>query len=125
MTASCAAYVVCTLPIHAHRIQHSTAQHTTARTTLRGCSAAPRSPRHPKSVPTWAAVPISVTGALLYLASSELLLRLRIDDPLDAAPLHLTCGAWGAISIGLFGSKVRPRLALVVCVSACAVMCSV
>eukprot|EP00005_Dracoamoeba_jomungandri_P010188 CAMPEP_0174269910 /NCGR_PEP_ID=MMETSP0439-20130205/42684_1 /TAXON_ID=0 /ORGANISM="Stereomyxa ramosa, Strain Chinc5" /LENGTH=220 /DNA_ID=CAMNT_0015358927 /DNA_START=56 /DNA_END=719 /DNA_ORIENTATION=- len=31
-----------------------------------------------------------------------LLVFLRIDDPVDAAPVHLFCGAWGVFAVGLF-----------------------
>ena len=29
---------------------------------------------------------------------------LRVDDVVDASPVHLFCGAWGLISVGLFAS---------------------
>ena len=35
--------------------------------------------------------------------------RLRIDDPLDAAPVHFFCGAWGVLSVGFFATEVRPE----------------
>ena len=31
-----------------------------------------------------------------------LLQKLRIDDPVDASPVHGFCGAWGLIAAGLF-----------------------
>ena len=31
-----------------------------------------------------------------------LLDRLKIDDPVGAVPVHLFCGVWGTLSIGLF-----------------------
>jgi len=50
----------------------------------------------------WAACVIGVIGAGAYNFGSWLLLRLRIDDPLDASPLHFCCGLWGVVSVGLF-----------------------
>ena len=32
-------------------------------------------------------------------------MRLKIDDPLDASPVHLFCGIWGVIASGLFANK--------------------
>ena len=37
--------------------------------------------------------------------SVEQLKKLKIDDPLDAAPVHFFSGAWGCIAVGLFGTK--------------------
>ena len=31
-----------------------------------------------------------------------LLQKLKIDDPVDAAPVHGFCGMWGCIACGLF-----------------------
>lgn len=28
----------------------------------------------------------------------------KIDDPVDAAPVHLACGVWGLLAVGLFAS---------------------
>eukprot|EP00951_Prasinocladus_malaysianus_P012653 scaffold94547_cov24-Prasinocladus_malaysianus.AAC.1 len=30
---------------------------------------------------------------------------MKIDDPLDATPVHMFCGMWGALSVGLFATK--------------------
>ena len=38
-------------------------------------------------------------------ASSKLLLRLQIDDPLEAFPMHGACGAWGCLMVGLFATE--------------------
>ena len=56
-------------------------------------------------VDAWASVIIGFIGAFVYFASSRLLLRLKIDDPLDASPVHLFCGIWGVIASGLFANK--------------------
>ena len=41
-------------------------------------------------------------GGVVYQAASMLLQKLRIDDPVDASPVHGFCGAWGLIAAGLF-----------------------
>lgn len=37
----------------------------------------------------------------MYIGAEWLLLRLRIDDPLNAIPVHGFCGAWGTIALAL------------------------
>ena len=54
------------------------------------------------SVRPWAAVVIGILAVPIYLSASELLKRLKIDDPLDAAPVHCFCGAWGTLAVGIF-----------------------
>ena len=56
-------------------------------------------------VPIWAAFPIGIISAFVWHGLSILLQKLHVDDPLDAAPIHLGCGVWGAIAIGLFGDR--------------------
>ena len=46
------------------------------------------------TVETWAAVVIGITAGWVYLAISKLLIRLRIDDAVDAIPVHMGGGAW-------------------------------
>ena len=41
-------------------------------------------------------------GGFVYQAASMLLQKLKIDDPVDACPVHGFCGAWGIIAAGLF-----------------------
>ena len=54
------------------------------------------------TVETWAAILIGFFGGLFYLLASRLLVRLRIDDAVDAIPVHLVGGAWGVLATGLF-----------------------
>merc|ERR1712150_193168 len=44
---------------------------------------------------------IGIIGGIVYYASSQMLLRLHIDDVVDASPVHYFCGIWGVISAGL------------------------
>ncbi len=62
-------------------------------------------------VEPWAAVIIGSVSGLLYLLSSKLLVRLRIDDAVDAVPVHMTNGVWGTIAVGLFATSEKILLA--------------
>ena len=59
----------------------------------------------------WAAIIIGFFAGLIYLFSSNALLRVRIDDAVDAFPVHMSNGAFGSIAVGLFGSPSRLELA--------------
>ena len=48
---------------------------------------------------------IGAVSGLVFLGFSNLLMRLDIDDPLDACPVHLGGGAWGLIATGLLSSS--------------------
>ena len=50
----------------------------------------------------WHAVVIGAAGGGLYIAASSLVVRARVDDPLDAFATHGACGAWGVIAAGSF-----------------------
>ncbi len=56
-------------------------------------------------VEPYAAVCIGAIGALVYIGAAMLLLALKIDDPLEAFPIHGACGFWGVIAVGLFNVK--------------------
>ena len=47
---------------------------------------------------------VGALGGLIYRSCSHLLLRLGIDDPLEAAPIHGACGIWGLLAVGLFAN---------------------
>ncbi|MDR2020839.1 MAG: ammonium transporter [Treponema sp.] len=49
------------------------------------------------------AVIIGGLGGLVMLGASVLLVRLRIDDAVDAIPVHLAAGIWGTLAAGIFG----------------------
>mmetsp|Transcript_16116 Transcript_16116/g.30672 ORF Transcript_16116/g.30672 Transcript_16116/m.30672 type:complete len:533 (+) Transcript_16116:247-1845(+) len=53
----------------------------------------------------WSAVVTGSVGGWVYMLSSMLLVRFRIDDAVDAIPVHLFNGAWGVIATGLFSSE--------------------
>lgn len=41
---------------------------------------------------------------MLVIWVTDLLEYVRIDDPIGAVPVHLGCGIWGTLSIGLFAT---------------------
>eukprot|EP00899_Mesostigma_viride_P015607 jgi/Mesvir1/24047/Mv10781-RA.1 len=53
----------------------------------------------------WASVLIGAIAGLIYHGTTQLLLKLRIDDPLEAVSVHLACGAWGILALGLFAHE--------------------
>jgi len=58
------------------------------------------------SVAPWAAVVIGgVAGVLVFYSVLFFDQVLKIDDPVGAVSVHGICGAWGTLSIGLFGSR--------------------
>ncbi|MGC9504144.1 ammonium transporter [Baaleninema sp.] len=54
-------------------------------------------------VTTPAAVAIGIGGGIVTLATRSVLERFRIDDAVDAVPVHLGGGIWGTLALGLFG----------------------
>jgi Amt family ammonium transporter len=58
-------------------------------------------------VDTWAAVVIGIIAGPIYVLASKLLIKLRIDDVVDAVPVHLFGGMWGLISTGLLAEPTR------------------
>jgi len=62
-------------------------------------------------VEPWAAVVIGFIAGMLYLFTSKLLVRMRIDDAVDAVPVHMTQGIWGTLVVGLFADSNRMKLA--------------
>lgn len=50
----------------------------------------------------WAALLVGIFSGIALMASSKLLLKLKIDDPVDAVPVHLFPGIAGVFSTGLF-----------------------
>ena len=62
-------------------------------------------------VEPWAAVATGFVAGILYIGSSNLLLKLRLDDAVDAIPCHLVNGMCGLISVGCLASPSRLLLA--------------
>lgn len=54
----------------------------------------------------WAAIVIGAIGAVVYVAAAMALLAAKIDDPLEAFPIHGACGFWGVLAGAFFNRKV-------------------
>jgi Amt family ammonium transporter len=52
----------------------------------------------------WAAIIAGAVGVVIFDFTCWLWLKLRIDDPLSASPMHGICGAWGVIVTGLLAA---------------------
>jgi len=50
----------------------------------------------------WAAALMGVIGGFVYMFTSKLQKKLKIDDVVDAGPVHFWCGIWGVIAVGIF-----------------------
>jgi Amt family ammonium transporter len=47
---------------------------------------------------------IGIVGGLVVIWATDVLEYLRVDDPIGAVPVHLACGIWGTLSLGLFAT---------------------
>jgi len=56
----------------------------------------------PDSTATYYAVIVGIIAGWVYLGASALLIKLKIDDAVDAVPVHFFCGMWGVIAAALF-----------------------
>ncbi|XP_063693862.1 uncharacterized protein LOC134825564 [Bolinopsis microptera] len=54
---------------------------------------------------------VGIIGGIIYFSSSQLLVFLRIDDVVDASPVHFFCGMWGTIAAGLFAEPDNVKMA--------------
>ena len=61
-------------------------------------------------VEPWAAVVIGGMAGVLYLYGSKLLVRLRLDDAVDAIPVHMFNGIFGMLMVGFFASPRQMEL---------------
>eukprot|EP00285_Hemiselmis_virescens_P019701 CAMPEP_0173377256 /NCGR_PEP_ID=MMETSP1356-20130122/455_1 /TAXON_ID=77927 ORGANISM="Hemiselmis virescens, Strain PCC157" /NCGR_SAMPLE_ID=MMETSP1356 /ASSEMBLY_ACC=CAM_ASM_000847 /LENGTH=543 /DNA_ID=CAMNT_0014329907 /DNA_START=16 /DNA_END=1647 /DNA_ORIENTATION=- len=62
-------------------------------------------------VDPWHAFLIGITSAIVYMGAHYLLLKLNIDDPLDAAAVHGATGAWGLLCVGIFCTDANVQYA--------------
>merc|ERR1719353_1214837 len=48
------------------------------------------------------AILVGAIGGVVYCAASEALQAAKIDDPVEAFPVHGACGIWGVLAVPLF-----------------------
>ncbi len=51
------------------------------------------------------AVLIGLLAGTIIVGGIALIDRMKLDDPVGAVTVHLICGIWGTLAVGLFGSK--------------------
>ena len=49
-------------------------------------------------------VVIGIIGGILVVFAVSLLDKLKLDDPVGAIAVHLGCGIWGTLAVGIFGN---------------------
>jgi ammonium transporter len=53
----------------------------------------------------WKAALVGIVAAVVMQAVALALVRLEIDDAIDAVPVHLGAGVWGTLAVGLLGDE--------------------
>ena len=57
----------------------------------------------------WAGIVTGLVAGGLYLFASDLLIYMKIDDAVDAVPVHCIGGLWGLIVVGLLSEPELTR----------------
>ncbi len=47
---------------------------------------------------------VGLVAGFVVVWATDALEYLRVDDPIGAVPVHLACGVWGTLSLGLFAT---------------------
>lgn len=55
-------------------------------------------------VSVMSAVIIGLIAGVIVVFSVEIIDRAKLDDPVGAISVHLTCGIWGTLAVGIFSS---------------------
>ena len=50
------------------------------------------------------AILIGAAAGVLIVFAVSLIDKLKLDDPVGAIAVHLVCGIWGTLAVGLFGN---------------------
>ena len=53
----------------------------------------------------WSSLAIGFIAGVIVVFSVLFFDKIRIDDPVGALSVHLVCGIWGTLAVGLFGAK--------------------
>lgn len=59
----------------------------------------------------WAAAVTGAFGGILYVQTSDLMLRFQLDDVVNAVAIHLSPGIWGCLAVGLFATEPHMKRA--------------
>lgn len=59
----------------------------------------------------WAAFVTGAFGGILYVQTSDLMLRFQLDDVVNAVAIHLSPGIWGCLAVGLFATEAHLKRA--------------
>lgn len=51
------------------------------------------------------AILIGIIAGILIVFGVAFIDKLKLDDPVGAVAVHLICGIWGTLAVGIFGSK--------------------
>ena len=51
------------------------------------------------------AVLIGLIAGVIIVAAVAFIDRIKLDDPVGAIAVHLICGIWGTLAVGIFGAK--------------------
>jgi Amt family ammonium transporter len=54
----------------------------------------------------WSAIVLGITASWVFDFVCWLWLKLQIDDPLSAGPMHGFAGMWGVLWVGLLAKQV-------------------
>ena len=76
------------------------------------------------------AVLIGIIAGIIIVLGVAFIDRLKLDDPVGAVAVHLICGIWGTLAVGIFGAmasfdQLLIQLAGVGIIGAFSVICSV
>ncbi|MGB5554571.1 MAG: ammonium transporter, partial [Flavobacteriaceae bacterium] len=51
------------------------------------------------------AILIGLIAGIIIVLGVAFIDKLKLDDPVGAVTVHLICGIWGTLAVGIFGSK--------------------
>lgn len=54
------------------------------------------------NVAHWSAIVIGAIGGFIYILACVIMIKFKIDDPVEASQVHGICGFWGVLAVGFF-----------------------
>lgn len=54
------------------------------------------------NVESYSAIAIGFIAGFVYIYSVRLFVQVKVDDPVNASQIHLFCGFWGVLAVGIF-----------------------